>query len=68
MNSNPAELAVSAELTVAACRRRGWLVLAGVTLVLVAVTAALTALNVDLKLAGRFYDPGQGWFLGHAQP
>lgn len=68
MSSKTAELEVSAELTVAACRRRGWLVLAGVTLVLVAVTAALTALNADLKLAGRFYDPGRGWFLGHAQP
>jgi len=68
MNSNPAELEIAANLTVAACRRRGWLVLAGLTLVLVAVTAALTVLNVDLKLAGRFYDPGRGWFLGNEQP
>jgi lipid A 4'-phosphatase len=68
MNSNPAELEAAADLTVAACRRRGWLVLAGLTLVLVAVTAALTVLNVDLKLAGCFYDPGRGWFLGNEQP
>ncbi len=68
MNSTPAEFENTAELTGAACRRRGWLVLAGLTLVLVTVTAALTALNVDLKLAARFYDPGRGWFLGHEQP
>ncbi len=68
MNANPAEFEVTANRTAAACRRRGWLVLAGLTLVLVTVTAALTAFNVDLKLAGRFYEPGRGWFLGHAQP
>ena len=68
MKPNPAEFEIDAELTVAACRRRGWLVLAGVTLVMVVVTAALAVLNVDLKLAGRFYDPGRGWFLGQDQP
>lgn len=67
MKPTPAELEVTG-LTVVACRRRGWLVLVGLTLILVAATAALTVFNVDLKLAGRFYDPGRGWFLANEQP
>jgi lipid A 4'-phosphatase len=68
MNSNHAEIESVADMTVPACRRRGWMVLGGLSLVLVAVTAALTAADADLNLAGRFYDPGRGWFLGSEQP
>ena len=68
MNVNPSEIESTGDLTVAACRRRGWLVLGGVTLVLVALTAVLTAVGADLNLAGRFYDPNRGWFLGDEQP
>ncbi|MCP3951229.1 MAG: phosphatase PAP2 family protein, partial [Desulfobacterales bacterium] len=55
-------------MTVSACRRRGWLTVAGLTVALVAVTAVLTSAGTDLRLAGWFYDPGRGWFLGQAQP
>ena len=68
MNATPAEIEPAADLTVAACRRRGWMVLGGVVLVLAAVTAGLAASGADLTLAGRFYDPGRGWFLGNEQP
>lgn len=68
MNASPAEIESTADLTVSACRRRGWMVLGGLVLVLLAVTAALTAVGADLNLAGRFYDPDRGWFLGNGQP
>ena len=69
MDASVAETDPAPVMTEAACRRRGWLVLAGLTLGLLALTAVLTALNADLKLAARFYDPGRGgWFLGNAQP
>ncbi len=68
MNPDPVEFENTTDLTVAACRQRGWLVLAGLALTLMAVTAALTILNVDLKLAGMLFKPGHGWYLGHEQP
>jgi membrane-associated PAP2 superfamily phosphatase len=55
-------------MNLSACRRRGWLVLAGLALVLVTVTAVLTAASVDLRVAAQFYDGGRGWFMGNDQP
>lgn len=51
-----------------ACRRRGWMVLVGLTLVLVVLTAVLVAASADLRLAARFYDGERGWFMGNEQP
>jgi len=55
-------------MKLSACRRRGWLVLAGLTLVLLALTAVLIATNADLRIAARFYDGERGWFMGNEQP
>ena len=55
-------------MTIAACRRRGWLVLAGLTLVLVVVTAVLIAASADLRVAARFYQGERGWFMSNEQP
>jgi len=55
-------------MSLSACRRRGWLLLAGLTLVLVVVTTVLIATSADLRVAARFYDGERGWFMGAAQP
>ncbi len=68
MKVSPDDIRTEADMTVSACRRRGWLTVAGLTVALVAVTAVLTSAGADLRLAGWFYDPGRGWFLGQAQP
>ena len=68
MNANLAEIESATGMTVSTCRRRGWIVLGAMFLVLVAVTAGLTAVGADLRLAGRFYEPTKGWFLGSEQP
>ena len=61
-------MAAEPRMSLSACRRRGWLVLAGLALVLVTLTAVLIATSADLRVAARFYDGERGWFMGNAQP
>ncbi len=68
MNANPVETESIPDMTKSVCRRRGLIFLGGLFLLLVALTASLTAAGVDLKLAGRFYMPSRGWYLGSDQP
>jgi len=68
MTNLPDPISPEQGMSAAACRRRGWTVLAGLALLLVVLTAILVAASADLRVAARFYDGERGWFMGHAQP
>ncbi|MBI9076969.1 MAG: phosphatase PAP2 family protein [Desulfatibacillum sp.] len=49
-------------------RKRGMLALAGIALVLILFTALVSFLDLDRKVSGLFYEPGQGFFLAEKEP
>lgn len=49
-------------------RFRGWILLTAMTTALLLLTWIIIALDLDRRIAARFYDASRGWYLADKQP